>query len=449
MESLSTPRKPRHKKGAGLLSLGLVLCSFTALADSTPFSPDSPWMLGDWAGYRKAMSDRGVDFQLGYTMQSAANLAGGNRTATTMRYADQWTFGSKINLEKLLDWQGGTFQVTLTDRNGKNLTPYLNDRRTGGLSNVQGISARGEYLRLTQFWLNQSLFNHWLDVKLGRVTTNEDFDTASLGMFQNWAMGSGQPGHWRNDRWFNAPVSQWGGRIKLNLPDDLFVQVGLYNQNKVNYTKANGFRFDMKHGEGNLIPVELGWQPTLGEDKLKGNYRLGAYYSSTNGGFYHTWNNGRYGNKGHAYGGYLLAEQRLTATDGDNTRGLGINFQYIMNDHRSAKLDNYQSLALTWAGPFDARPKDEIGIGVARIHVNSDYAKMQGRMNEGKGASDYHDMSYTPLQKGSEWNYEVYYNIKATRWLSIRPNLQLIVKPGAVDEVQDAFVGGIAGDITF
>lgn len=216
-----TTRKPWQKKKAGLLPLGLALVSFSTLADTPPFSLDSPWLLGDWGGYRQKLADDGVDFQVGYTMQSAANLAGGYRTATTMRYADQWTFGSTLDLDKLLNWQGGTFQATITNRTGQNLTSYINDPRTGGLSNVQGISARGDYLRLTQFWLNQSLFNNWLDVKLGRVTTNEDFDTAKLGMFQNWAMGSGQPGHWRNDRWFNAPISQWGGRVKLNLPEDL------------------------------------------------------------------------------------------------------------------------------------------------------------------------------------------------------------------------------------
>lgn len=449
MATFLTSCKPWQKTTAGFLPLGLVLISFTTLADNKPFSLNSPWLLGDWAGYRQQLADDGVDFQLDYTMQSAANLAGGYRTATTMRYADQWTFGSTLNLDKLLNWQGGTFQVTLTDRRGQNLTPYINDPRTGGLSNVQGISARGEYLRLTQFWLKQSLFNNWVEVKLGRVTTNEDFDTAKLGMFQNWAMGNGQPGHWRNDRWFNAPVSQWGGRVKLNLPQDLYLQVGIYNQNKANYTKGNGFRFDMRHGEGNLVPVELGWQPKLGADQLQGNYRLGMYYSSTDGGVYNSWHDGKYSKKDDAYGGYLLAEQRLTATDGDSTRGLGINFQYVMNDHKTSKLDNYQSLALTWAGPFDARPGDEIGIGMARIHVNSDYAKMRNEQNQEKGASDYHDMNYMPLQKGSEWNYEVYYNIKATRWLNIRPNLQLITKPGAVDQVQDAFVGGIAGDIKF
>lgn len=442
-------RKPSFRTSVTGLSFSILMLAAPAFASVTPFDPDSPWLLGDWAGYRKHLADEGVDFQVGYTTQSAANLAGGYRTSTTMRYADQWTFGSKLDLEKLLNWQGGQFQVTLTNRNGQDLTPYINDPRTGGLSNVQGISARGDYLRLTQFWLNQKLLNNWLEVKLGRVTTNEDFDTARVGMFQNWAMGNGQPGHWRNDRWFNAPISQWGGRVTLNLPDDVYFQVGVYNQNKANDTKANGFRFDMGHGEGNLVPVELGWTPQLGQQELPGNYRLGMFYSSTKGGDFHTWHDGSYGKTKKAYGGYLLAEQQLFAMDGDKSRGLSVSFQYVMNDHRTARMDNYQSLALAWKGPFDARPGDEVGVGMARIHVNNDYTKMRNQQNKDRGVSDYNDPAYLPLQQGSEWNYEVYYNVKATRWLNVRPNLQVITKPGGVRQVNDALVGGIAADISF
>ncbi|MTD25370.1 carbohydrate porin [Erwinia sorbitola] len=420
-----------------------------ALAGAAPFDPDSPWLLGDWGGYRKHLADEGVKFQIDYNMESAANLAGGYRSSTTMRYADQWVFGSTIDLEKLLNWKGAEFQATLNNRSGKDLTPYINDPRAGGLSNLQGISARGDYLRLTQFWINQKLFNNWLEVKLGRLTTNEDFATSGVGMFENWAMGGGQPGHWRNDRWYDGPISQWGGRFKLNLPQHVYFQVGVYNQNRANFQKANGFRFDMGHGLGNLIPVELGWQPRLGQDKLLGNYRLGMYYSSVKGGDYHSWKDGAYHHQRHAYGGYLMAEQQLFAMKGDNTRGLSVSFQYVMNDHRTAKLDNYQSLALVWKGPFDSRPGDEIGIGMARIHVNNDYNKMRRDQNAANDVSSYDDPSYLPLQQGSEWNYELYYNVKATRWLNLRPSLQVVTKPGAVRQVNDALIGGLSADISF
>ncbi len=45
------------------------------------------------------------------------------------------------------------------------------------------------------------------------------------------------------------------------------------------------------------MPVELGWKPTLGPDKLPGNYRIGYYYSSANGDNYGSWRDGAYQRK--------------------------------------------------------------------------------------------------------------------------------------------------------
>ncbi|MDU7867749.1 MAG: carbohydrate porin, partial [Pantoea sp.] len=285
--------------------------------------------------------------------------------------------------------------------------------------------------------------------KAGRVTVGEDFDNFDRNLFQNLALGSGQARNWRGDRWFNWPVSQWGGRIKLNITPEVFFQVGVYNQNRANYDRGDGFRLDTSNSEGNLVPVELGWKPTLGAQKLPGNYRIGYYYSSANGDVYGSWRNGAYQDQDHAYGGYLLLQQQLTAQDGDVNRGLGVRVQAVMNDHKTSKTDNYQSIAFTWKGPFDARPDDEIGVGAARIHVNSDYTRSLRQQNQANGESSFDSPTYLPIQDGSEYNYEVYYNAKVTNWMSLRPNLQYVVAPGAVSEVKDAFIGGISANIAF
>lgn len=437
------------KRSVLISSLGLALFSAGAQADQSPFAYDSPWMFGDWGGYRTQLKQDGVDFQVNYTMESAANLAGGYHSATSMRYTDQWAFGTTLDLDKLLNWKDAQFQMTITDRNGQDLSQYINDPRTGGLSSVQEVWGRGQTWRMTQFWLNQGLFDNLVQVKVGRVTVGEDFDTIDNSYFQNLAFGGGQPGNWRGDRWYNWPVSQWGGRIKLNLPQDMFLQVGFYNQNSANYDTGNGFRLDTSNSEGNLVPVELGWQPTLGAEKLPGNYRLGMYYSSVNGDVYNSYRDGGYQRDAHAYGGYLLAQQKIMSFGNDSKRGMDVRFQYVMNDHKTSKTDNYQSLAVVWTGLWDARPEDELGFGVARIHVNSDYSTEAREGNRESGIGDYNNPGYLPLQHGSEWNYELYYNIKATDWLNLRPNLQYVANPGAVDQVDDAFIGGISANINF
>lgn len=211
----------------------LILAMFSAQAMAADaLSPDSEWMFGDWGGYRTQLQDDGIKFDVNYTMESAANLGGGADTNTTMRYSDQWSFGTNFDLQKLLDWQDAEFQMTVTSRNGQNLSEQVADQRTGMLSSVQEVYGRGQTWRLTQFWLRKGLFNDVVDVKAGRVTVGEDFDNFDGNLFQNLALGSGQAGNWRGDRWFNWPVSQWGGRVKFNITPDVFFQVGFYNQNR-------------------------------------------------------------------------------------------------------------------------------------------------------------------------------------------------------------------------
>jgi len=439
-------RFPLRRVATGTLILAM-LTGHAMAADA--LSADSEWMFGDWGGYRTQLQNDGIKFDVNYTMESAANLGGGADTNTTMRYSDQWSFGTNFDLEKLLDWQDAEFQMTITNRDGQNLSEQVADKRTGMLSSVQEVYGRGQTWRLTQFWLRKGLFNDVVDLKAGRVTVGEDFDNFDGNLFQNLALGSGQAGNWRGDRWFNWPVSQWGGRIKLNITPEVFFQVGFYNQNRANYDRGDGFRLDTSNSEGNLVPVELGWKPTLGAQKLPGNYRIGYYYSSANGDVYGSWRNGAYQDQDHAYGGYLLLQQQLTAQDGDVNRGLGVRVQAVMNDHKTSKTDNYQSIAFTWKGPFDARPDDEIGVGAARIHVNSDYTRSLRQQNQANGESRFDSPTYLPIQDGSEYNYEVYYNAKVTNWMSLRPNLQYVVAPGAVSEVKDAFIGGISANIAF
>lgn len=435
-------------------SLGLLFTSASAFAaaSAAPFSVDSPYMLGDWGGARTDLKNEGVDFQLGYTGEAASNLAGGYNTSTTARYADQWALGMNLDLEKLLNWSDTEFQVTLTNRNGRNLNnDVTGDPRTGTLSSSQEVWGRGQTTRLTQFWIRQGYFDHVLDVKAGRVTVGEDFDSLQSN-FQNLTMGSGAAGNWRGDRWYNWPISQWGGRVKLNFTPEIYTQVGIYNQNPKNYDTGNGFRLDTSGTVGNLVPLEFGWTPKLGAAQLPGKYKIGGYYSSTKGDVYSSAainNTGtQYRDTAHSYGGYVLAQQQLTSVEGDASRGLTLTVQGVMNDKKTSKTDNFQSVALTYVGVFDARPEDELGFGAGRIHVNKDYTKNLQDQNAANNVGNYNNATYLPVQDGSEYDYELYYRVKATKWLSISPNLQYISAPGAVTQVKDAFIGGVMVNVT-
>lgn len=116
--------------------------SATASA-SEPFASDSPWMLGDWGGTRSTLLEAGYDFTLGYTGEMGSNLHGGYDHDRSARYSDQFTFGSHLDLEKILGWHDTELQLTITERHGNNISnDRINDPRVGGFTSAQEVWGR-------------------------------------------------------------------------------------------------------------------------------------------------------------------------------------------------------------------------------------------------------------------------------------------------------------------
>ena len=95
-----------------------------------------------------------------------------------------------------------------------------------------------------------------------------------------------------------------------------------------------------------------------------------------------------------------------------------------------------------YKGVFDARPKDDIGFAMARVHVNPAYRKNAEATNQARGVYDASNLDYLPPQH-TEYSAELYYGVHVTDWLTVRPNLQYIRHPGGVYTVDNALIGGL------
>ena len=429
----------------------LVLSANAMAADA--FSADSKWMTGDWGGELTKMIEQGIDIKADYVGEMGYNAHGGYNDDKTGRYSDQFGLGVALDLEKLWGWDNTQAKIQLTNRNGQNISnDRIGDPRAGTLSSSQEVYGRGHMVRLTQFWIQHQMFDNKLDVKLGYFGEGEDFNTFPCD-FQNLSFCGSQVGNYVNT-WYNWPVAQAAIRVKYNITPELYAQIGAYNQNPSQLEHGNGFKLSGSGTKGTVIPVELVWSPKV--NNLPGEYRVGFYKSAADAPDVREDVNGNdavlsgadFRTRSSKKGYWFVAQQQLTTHNGDASRGLNIAANATFHDKETNLVDNYQSLMLVYKGPFDARPKDDVGIGVARLHVNDDVKKNSQLLNAANGVSDYDNPLYTPIRE-TEYNVELNYGFHVTNWLTVRPNLQYVVQPGGVDKVDNALVAGLKIQSTF
>ena len=431
-------------------SLCLLLPGF-ALAENAAFSSDSRWATGDWGGVRTGWLDKGIDVQLSYTGEMAANAHGGYDKDHTARWTEQYGLGLNADLQKLLGWEHSQFQLTITERDGRNLTnDRIADPRVGGYSSSQEVYGRGQTWHLTQLWLNQTLLDERLEVKLGRMTVGEDFASFSCD-FQNLSFCGAQPGNVVGDYWVNWPTSQWAARIKYHTSDNSYLQLGAYQVNPTfindRYARRSGWKPNNPGGTtGALIPLEAGWQPAW--RGLPGSWKVGAWYNTSEGeDLYLDLNRNPRGVTGLAplqrngrFGGYLSLQQQVTGRAGG--RGATVFLNFTQADRHTSRLDRQLALGVQYQGPFEGRPLDSAGLAIGATHNNGRFADFAGQ-NDVRTGQD------TIAGSGYELVGEVYYAWNPVPSVSLRPNLQLIRHPGGTSRNGNAVVIGLKTIIAF
>ena len=410
-------------------ALTSIVSSMTFAAGNSAFSAESQWMLGDWNGKRTELQNKGYDFNFGYGGELATLLDSKYASSHGTEYADQFVIGAHLDLEKIAGWKGVEAQINITERNGRSLSQTsgaLNGQSTGvengHLSSAQEVWGRGQTWRLTDFWIKKKFFDQKLDIKVGRFGEGEDFNSFDCD-FQNLALCGSQVGNWVGDQWYNWPVSQWAARVKYNLNPEVYVQTGVYEYNPENLKRSKGFNLSTDGSKGAIIPAEVVWTPKVGEQKLPGEYRVGYYYISADADVVANPNH----EKDHHQGGWFVAKQQLTAHQEDTSRGLTGFINATVHDTKTNNVSDMQNIGLVYKGAFDARPKDEIAVGLARISINDD-------LNDGRS---------------EEYDAEIYYGIHATNWLTIRPNVQYVRHVGAYKNGENAWVGGLKFQTAF
>jgi porin len=399
-------------------------------------APPPIGLTGDWGGLRTRLHDAGIDAAASYVSETAGNFEGGSRQIT--RETGQFALGFTADMAALAGLEGGTMQLTLTDRRGEDLGAAAN---LGVLQQVQEVYGRGQTERLTQLWYEQKFDQGTWALKLGRSTVGEDFDNFPC-YFMNLSLCGSVPGNLAGSYWYNWPVSQWAGRLRYN-DGNRYIQGAVYEANPRNL--ENSFSFGHGGATGVLVPFEIGWDPDPAATGGIGIYKLGGWYSNAPGDDLLLGVDGRPRvltgatalQRHDRYGGWFSMQQQIfgEAANGKFLSGGAIFFNATFTDHRTSAIDDQVAAGFWWKGIIPALPDDVLGIGVARTHVNSLVADNDSLA----GARSLPDAEYVA---------EIYFSLHPFDWIEMRPNFQIVHNPGGMKNAQDVGVLGLKAGIT-
>ena len=431
-----------------VLTIAVLGSQFT-LANE-PWSQDRQWLLGDWNGERQQLEQQGYKFTASIMSQSATNLDGGYNDSNTFENAAQLSLGANFDLEKIAGWKDTTASLVVTKRDGNALTlERIKDPRSSQLGNAQEIYGRGKIWRLSQAWVKKGFVDNTIQAKVGRMGMSEDFNSSQCE-FQNLLLCGGQLGKSIGSIWYNSPVGVWAANVKYQFTPEWTLGVGVYEVNPDNIkteSNSDGFNLDMNNVKGATIPVELAWKPKLAAfNGLPGEYKVGALYSTAEANDIKTAGKVHDGKQSF----WINAQQQLTNNGQDPKRGLYVSFNGVVNDKATTFVQSTQQLALWYKGPFDSRPNDSIGFGIANYLVNDRAKDKQIATNESRGYYSYDAIAsdYIPIQD-DELNVELNYTYQWSPAVMLRPNIQYIHQPAGVKAVDDAWVAGLSVKVNF
>ncbi len=420
----------RKRLAAPALLVGALMASGAARADSAAGWVEGRYMTGDWGGLRTALAEDGISPRAHYVSELAANPSGGLRQG--VRNAQQFDFGADLDLDRLNVITGGRLHVTFTQRAGRSLA--ADD--IGNLISVQEIYGGGQNFRLAELSFDETLWNGVVYTKVGWTHAADDFAHSPIYCyFQNNGF-CGQPAGIPISSGFTTfPVGSWGGLVKVAPARGVYLQAGAYEVNPTLATSGNGFKLSTSGATGAIVPVEVGWHPTLGAQALPGNYKIGGYYDTSrtadlgaSASAFRSTDHGR-------MGVYLLADQMVYRAAPGTDRGLTLFGVFVAADPETALVEYYWEAGLLYRGAIPGRDRDTIGLAVNQSRFSSQLADAQ------RAAA-------MPLQD-AETDLELNYRAEIAGWFTLMPNIQYVIDPNGRTSPRDALVLGLQAALTF
>ncbi len=375
------------------------------------------YLTGDWGGKRGALEARGYSFFANYTAIVASNVSGGIDSGTA--YAGDLYLGMRMDLEKILGWNGWSFNLTGIDRHGASI-----DENVGGIYSVMQLVGGQTY-----FLYGVSLEKTWLDgrhaFKFGRITATDDFAGSP---FYSYYLSNSINGQIRavllDGVMTSYPFPVWGARYQYAPTDDFRAKIGVYQLTERMWDPdLHGTDFAFRSSDGVSVMAQLEWD-------WRWNAKPGHVGVGLNNVYFDMANFD-------SSDGHRQLHPLLRPVGPAGHPGVG----GLQTGALSVRHAGLHQSAGAGPGALPDQPRRAVRRSVRGARPGSSDLRHHLRQTErrlcrraaalGNGDPDY------------EWIFELGYRVQLTKFVYIQPDLQYVVQPGGTGEIPDATVLGM------
>jgi porin len=383
---------------------------------------------------REHWKDFGITFSLHERSEVWADAIGGGHQGVSY---DGLTIAKlDVDLDKMVGWPGAEFFASAFDVHDHGPTRSL----VGNLQVVSNIEATPS-IKLYDLWLDQSIFDKKLSIRLGQEGANDEMMTTAYGgLFLNSSFGfPGMPAAVLPSGGPNYPMATPFARVQLNASDKLTVLGAVYNGDPAppgtgdpQIRDRNGTAFRLN---GHALAFgEVWYSPDPSASaSLPTTYKLGMWYASnqfadqrldnTGGLLANPASSGTPLNRIGDWAFYGIIDQKVWQRSGSNDQGVGL-FLQVMGGPSDRNLSNlFIEAGMNWLAPLTQRPNDTFGLAVAYLGISPAARDFSRELvSFGRATSAY---------ASNETVFEATYQAPVTSWLTLQPDLQFVLNPGA------------------
>lgn len=365
-------------------------------------------------------ADEAYTFEAAFTAEIWTTATGGlNRDPG---YLDNYDLTLEIDGESAWNWPGATFFIYVLG----NTNNTLSDTMFGDIQTISNIDSIGA-VRLYEAWYEQNLLDGGLSFKFGLIDLNSEFDAIDTsGLFLNSSHGIGADFSQAGENGPSIfPSTSLALRTRFQFSENWSLQFGVFDGVPGDPDHPRRTVIKLGNGDGALLVGEISYANDAGTRISAGTWRFTANFDDV----LQVDNMGNPRRRSHNWGAYIIGEQRLYSEAGDSDQGLMAFLRVGIADKNVNQISRYTGVGVAYTGLFPGRDEDQFGLAVAIAQNGGPFMRAQL-------------LAGSPV-KDREIGVELTYLFNFLPWLTLQPDMQVIVNPSMDMDMGNVWVFGL------